>query len=56
MSKSKTLSRKEQATEASMDVSDMWLLFPTFAVPSVPGETDILIGFHLSLPMGYVDS
>ena len=27
-----------------------------FVIPSFPGEDDILIGFHLSLPIGFVDS
>ena len=50
---------------AKNDLSDaymrVWLALKDFAklvfvVPSLLGETDILIGFHLSLPMGLVNS
>ena len=50
---------------AKSDLSDaymrVWLSLKhvpkvTFVVPSVPGEIDVLIGFHLSLPIGFVDS
>ena len=50
---------------AKIDLSDaymrVWIRLEdvaklAFVVPPLPGDTEPLIGFHLSLPMGYVES